>query len=327
MKEFVIGDRQEGQRLDKYLGKLLDRAPKSFLYKMLRKKNIVLNGKKAAGNEILKKEDVIRVYFKDETFDAFSSGQTALAAKIHAGADDKNIFHEKEPDVLYEDRDLLILNKPAGMLSQKAKETDDSVNEWAIRYLLSTGELKEAELRDFSPSIGNRLDRNTSGIITVGKTVRGLQLLGEWFRDHSAKKYYLSVVKGEIREGGTLDGYLEKDGRKNRVAVSQNTGEQKSRIELTYQPLEVFSEYTLLEILLKTGKPHQIRAQLSAIGHPILGDPKYGDLTLNRVWKKRTGLARQLLHACRLEKPDGETVAEAPLPKDFSAVLNELGRK
>lgn len=319
MKEFVINDRQAGQRLDKYLGKVLDRAPKSFLYKMLRKKNIVLNEKKAGGGEILQINDTIRIYFSDETFEKFSSNgnQAGSAAMQNRTVDQTN------PQVICEDHDFLFIDKPAGVLSQKAKETDDSINEWAIRYLLRSGQLKEEDLADFKPSIGNRLDRNTSGLITVGKTVSGLQQLGEWFHDHTAKKYYRCIVAGEVREAGELDGYLKKDRSNNRVQIMDEAKEGAQRIRLSYEPVACYAGYTDLCILLHTGRTHQIRAQMAQMKHPILGDPKYGDFQKNKTWKQKTGLDRQLLHAARLELPDGRCV-EAPLPEDYRQVLDTL---
>ena len=319
MKEFVISDRQAGQRLDKYLGKVLDQAPKSFLYKMLRKKNIVLNDKKADGREILQKNDAVRIYFSDETFEKFSSGgkQAGKEAMQNCAVD------RTDPQIIYEDADILFVDKPAGVLSQKAKESDDSINEWAIRYLLRSGQLAQDDLVDFKPSIGNRLDRNTSGLITVGKTISGLQQLGTWFHDHTAKKYYRCIVAGEVCESGELDGFLKKDAKTNQVQILPVAEADAQRIRLSYRPVTCFKGYTDLEILLHTGKTHQIRAQLAQMKHPILGDPKYGDLRENKSWKQKTGLNRQLLHAARLELPDGRCM-EAPLPEDYRIALDML---
>lgn len=319
MKEFLISDRQAGQRLDKYLAKVLDRAPKSFLYKMMRKKNIVLNDKKADGKEILQKNDAVRIYFSDETFARFSSGGTGTerAAMKNRSVDRTN------PQIIYENEDFLFVDKPAGVLSQKAKDTDDSINEWAIRYLLRSGQLKEEDLTDFRPSIGNRLDRNTSGLITVGKTVSGLQQLGIWFHDHTAKKYYRCIVAGEIRSEGELDGYLIKDAKTNQVRITEKEESGAQRISLSFRPVANYAGYTDLEILLKTGRTHQIRAQMAQMGNPILGDPKYGDRKRNGAWKTKTGLSRQLLHAYRLALPDGR-IMEAPLPEDYRSVLDSL---
>ena len=162
MKEFQITENEAGQRFDKYLAKLLRNAPKSFFYKMLRKKNITLNGRKATGNEKLNTGDQIRLFLSDETFSKFSQQeQTARAVT--------------DLDIIYEDTDILLINKPAGMLSQPDDTKEPSMVEYLIGYLLQNGSLTEENLRTFHPSVCNRLDKNTSGVIAAGKSLAGLQ--------------------------------------------------------------------------------------------------------------------------------------------------------
>ena len=194
MREFVITPNEANQRMDKYLGKLLKEAPKSFFYKMLRKKNIVLNDKKATGNEKLKTGDSIKLYLSDETFDKFAGARENVPALNQKKRNQWTL----EASVVYEDENVLFLNKPVGILSQKATPEDVSVNEYVIRYLLDTHAIEEKELQTFKPSICNRLDRNTSGLITAGKSLQGLQELSVWFRDRSVGKYYLCLVKGVL---------------------------------------------------------------------------------------------------------------------------------
>ena len=169
MKEFTISSNEAGQRFDKYLGNLLSEASMSFIFKMLRKKNFTLNGKKAAGNELLKQGDVVKLFLSDETFDKFASKnnkkQKANSWKVYSEEDLKKLGLL----VVYEDSHILAFHKPAGMLSQKAKDSDISVNEYLIGYLLHKQELTAEELHTFKPSIANRLDRNTSGLILCGK--------------------------------------------------------------------------------------------------------------------------------------------------------------
>ena len=172
MKEFQIRDNEAGQRFDKYLSKLLRNAPKSFFYKMLRKKNITLNGKKATGNEKLEAGDQVKLFLSDETFDKFSQQDKAARAVTTL-------------DVLYEDADVLLINKPAGMLSQPDDTKEPSMVEYVIGYLLEKGELTEEDLWTFRPSVCNRLDKNTSGIIAAGKSLVGLQELSELFHDRT----------------------------------------------------------------------------------------------------------------------------------------------
>ena len=212
MKELIIHDNEAGQRLDKLLRKYLSEAPGSFIYKMLRKKNIVLNGKKATGNEHLKKGDSVKLFLADDTIAKFqAAGKTV----------EESIKNTVKLDVIYEDQNVIFINKPSGMLSQKAKETDVSVVENVTAYLLESGQLTRENLKTFRPSICNRLDRNTSGLIVAGKSLAGLQQMGELFKKRTLKKYYLCIVKGRITEPAHIRGYLVKDEKTNRVSLSK----------------------------------------------------------------------------------------------------------
>ena len=187
MKQFTINGNEAGQRFDKYLAKLLREAPKSFVYKMLRKKNITLNGKKATGNEKLNQGDEIRLFFSDETYLKFSGKEAAPRAST-------------ELSVVYENRDILLINKPAGMLSQPDETKEPSLVEYVTGYLLDTGAVTEEELVTFRPSVCNRLDKNTSGLVAAGKSLAGLQALSELFHDRTIHKDYLCIVKGVLKE-------------------------------------------------------------------------------------------------------------------------------
>ncbi len=418
MQEFVVARAEAGGRFDKYLKRLLPLASSGFLYRMLRKKNITLNDKKAEGKEILAEKDVVKLFFSEETFLKFTGRSESVSISGRNRTDEGNKDFVKKPPkdcrkayqqlgeipVIYEDEDILILNKPVGALSQKAKKEDVSLNEWMIGYLLEKKEISEEGLSRFCPSVCNRLDRNTSGLLLCGKTLRGSRFLSEVLRDRSLHKYYLTYAEGKIEYPITLRGYLKKEAEKNRSKViseevyrkrvltaesernqkkvlvaepernqekvltekpernqkkvltaepgesqkrvltagaegyrkkaSAPTGGEKEhpkeyqkeyhRIETVIKPL-FYSEgmdCTKLEILLVTGKSHQIRAHLSEIGHPVLGDIKYG-------WKPKRkeemGLKHQLLHAYRVEFPkrEGEfaylsgKAVTAPLPELF----------
>lgn len=315
MKEFNIKTHEAGQKLDKYLAKVLSQAPKSFVYKMLRKKNIVLNDKKADGHEVLKESDSIKIYFSDETFEKFADPSFFRQAKPPKP---KKAVVEPAlvPEIVFEDAHVLILNKPAGLLSQKAVAEDYSANDFVLDYLLSSGQLSEADLCTFKPSICNRLDRNTSGLLIAGKTMAGLQSMGAALKDRDMAKYYLCLVKGVVKEKQHLKGYLSKDEKSNRVTVKAEAFEGADYIETSYEPLNVYGDSTLLLVHLITGRSHQIRAHLSSIGHPILGDYKYGDKGINDRLKKATGVKSQLLHAFRVIMPDGR-IFEAPEPETF----------
>jgi len=313
MKEIIISENEAGQRLDKLLAKYLNEAPKSFFYKMLRKKNIVLNGKKATGNEKLNVGDSVKLFLADETIEKFSSIQIQ---KVKTNL-----------DIIYEDEHILLINKPVGMLSQKADKKDASLVEYLITYLLDSGSLTKEELRTFHPSVCNRLDRNTSGMVAAGKSLAGLQELSALFKDRSLKKYYRCLVNGKITETQYLKGYLYKDEKHNKVVISKTELKDSLPIETEYRPVEVFQDTTLLEVHLITGRTHQIRAHLASQGHPIIGDYKYGNKTLNDTYKKEFKLESQLLHAYRLEFPNLEGALKAVSEKVFIAEVPALFKK
>ena len=314
MKEFTIKNHEAGQKLDKYLAKVLSQAPKSFLYKMLRKKNIVLNDKKADGHEVLKASDSIKIYFSDETFEKFADPIFKSAGDCSANKkkSEKNLL----PEIIYEDQDILLLNKPVGLLSQKAAKDDYSANDFVIDYMLSSGQLSKEDLLTFKPSICNRLDRNTSGLLIAGKTMSGLQRMSAALKERDMAKYYLCLVNGRLNEKQHLKGYLLKDEKTNKVTVKKQAFAGADHIETSYEPVAYYGNSTLLLVHLITGRSHQIRAHLASIGHPILGDYKYGNKGINDRLKKATGVSSQLLHAYRLIMPDGQTF-EAKEPETF----------
>ena len=198
MQSFKVGKNEAGQRLDKLLMKKMNKAPKSFIYKMLRKKNITLNSSKAKGSEILNQNDEIKMFLSDQTIDKFTQRVDVRDVK-------------KSFELVYEDDYILVVNKPLGLLSQKAKATDVSLNEQILSYLLESSFIVEEELQTFKPSICNRLDRNTSGLIIAGKTLISLQTLAELFRKGAVDRYYLTIVCGHIKDKNNLSAYLAKD--------------------------------------------------------------------------------------------------------------------
>lgn len=326
MQSMQIADNQAGQRLDKYLRRLMPTAGTGFLYKMLRKKNITLNGRKAEGNELLQKGDTVQFFFSEETFQHFT--QTALTDAVSAINEYERAYRKLQGiQICYEDAHVLILNKPSGILTQRAKPNEDSLNEWMLGYLLATKKTDAAALSIFRPSVLNRLDRNTSGLVLCGLSLEGSRKLSELIRQRAIKKYYLTLVKGRLQSADVLEGILRKDSAANKVQLSKEG--DGSVIRTAYRPLAHGGDATLLEVELITGKTHQIRVHMASIGHPILGDPKYGDPVFNRSFGKRLP-PYQLLHAARLEFPAmeapfdalSECRIKAPLPSVFQEVMD-----
>ena len=189
-------------------------------------------------------------------------------------------------------------------------------------YLLDSGKLKKEDLACFRPSVCNRLDRNTSGIVAAGRSLPGLQIMSEVIKDRSLGKYYVCVVRGIVKGEARIEGWLTKNEKTNQVSIRKEETPGSLLIRTAYRPLASGNGYTLLEVHLITGRSHQIRAHLASIGHPIAGDPKYGDPRVNEEVKKRFGVRSQMLHAWRLVMP--ETISE-PLSylagKEFTAPM------
>ncbi|MBE5966672.1 MAG: RluA family pseudouridine synthase [Lachnospiraceae bacterium] len=320
MRQFIVQQNEAGQRFDKLLLKILNKAPKSFIYKMLRKKNIVLNGKKADGSERLAVNDEIKLFLSDATIEQFQEAVDPVKTDYHL-------------DIIYEDSHLLMINKPYGVLSQKAEKDDISLVEYIISYLLSSKQLTKEQLVSFRPGICNRLDRNTSGLILAGKSLLGLQEMARLLKYRDVDKYYLCIVKGKVKERQRIEGYLEKDTGKNTVIIQQEQPGNSDYICTEYEPLAYSSvnnsrgvkgSYTLLQVKLITGRSHQIRAHLASIGYPIVGDFKYGEQKTNLFFKSTYGLSHQLLHSYRMVFPVIEGELSYLSGKEFKAEPPEI---
>lgn len=342
MQTFEIRKNEAGQRFDKYLKKLLSEAPSGFIYKMLRKKNITLNGKKADGSEKLKEEDEVKLFLSEETFARFASPVLKSFEGYTCQGMDK--YPAVSLEIVYEDDDILIINKPSGMLSQKAKADDISANEYIIGYLLRKHTIEWEDLATFTPSICNRLDRNTSGLLIAGKSLKGLQDMARQLNNRLMEKYYCCLVKGKVEKPELIEGWLYKDEKNNQVTVFPMEQSGSKYIKTGYQPLSYYQKennkaclqkikgqdvsaamelFTLLEVHLITGRSHQIRAHLASMGHPIVGDFKYGEKETNGWFSQKFRIHSQMLHAWRMKFPDGREFT-APPGEEFVRVLGKI---
>ncbi len=266
MKEFKITDAETGQTLLKYLSKILPLASISLLHKSLRKKNITINHKKCSGKEILGDNDIVQIWFSDETFSLFSKRTKKYSLKK------RNFNFAKY--IIYEDEHIIIVNKPAGILTQGDESGEFTLNDALLKYCNFENDSTA------KPSVCNRLDRNTGGLVLCGKTISGLQTLNQIIKNRSLLKKYRCIVFGKTKKEETLKSFLTKSNESNKVTISNNKTNDSLPIETKYKRISVIEKNgllcSLLEVQLVTGRSHQIRAHLSFIGHPILGDKKYG---------------------------------------------------
>ncbi|MBR0173296.1 MAG: GIY-YIG nuclease family protein [Lachnospiraceae bacterium] len=306
MRELIIDSEKDGMRLDRVLAGYLKAADSGFLHKMLRKKNIVVNGKKADGAFRVTEGDTVTLFLAEDTIGKF------LGQEDKTGTDTERLLRAYETvrgddgesvAIIYEDDALLLVNKPGGVLSQKDRSGKASLNDWLRGYLLSTGRVTEESLADFSPSVVNRLDRNTTGLIVCAKTRSAARAFAALQQSGATEKTYLTVVCGRSRDEGSVRRTVRQDGRENRVYVTDR--EDGTDESLSYRLLhyDEKTDASLLRVRLKEGKKHQIRAQLAGEGLPVAGDYKYGNRQRNDMWKAVYGVRAQLLHSFLLTFP------------------------
>lgn len=284
MTSYEIDINDAGMRLDRYVRKLFPKAKASLLYKSIRKKNITVNGKKAKEEDVLEIGDKVEVYFSDDTISKFSKTPRRIAGHF--------------PKVVAESDDFIVMEKPVGILSHgTGKKFERNMVDDMLTYLIHEKSYNPRLENTFIPSICNRLDRNTSGLILGAKTAEGLRDANQWIRERKLKKYYLTIVEGRLESERTVENRLEKEEDKNRM-VEGDDGKFAKGI---YRPLDFKNGFTLVEAELVTGRTHQIRQQLASIGHPIVGDQKYGKKS-----RRFPELHHQLLHAYRLVFPPSD---------------------
>ncbi len=285
MKSFTIGKNDAGQRLDRFITKAAPHLPLSMLHKGIRTKNIKVNRKRATANQRLNEGDLVELYLKDEVLTPGEKHYDFLRAG-------------KQLQIIYEDGQILLAHKPEGLLSHgDEKEYSDTLIGRIKRYLFEKGEFNPEEETSFTPALANRIDRNTGGIVIAAKTAEALRILNQKIKDREIDKYYLCLVHGTPKpKEALLKGYLVKDEKKNKVTVHKNPIPNGRTIETHYSVLATKGNVSLLEIHLLTGRTHQIRAHMESVGHPLVGEGKYG----KNAADKKKGFKHQALYSYKL---------------------------
>lgn len=306
---------ESGKRLHRYLRNLMPNFPLGQIYKMIDQGKVRVNGKRKNQNYELAADDEVIIHIEEEAFREANAGAVQKKPKF--------IGVNAKIDVVFEDEGLLVVNKPAGLLTHpdQAQQKDTLIGR-VHAYLYRKGELDSAM---FLPATANRLDRNTSGLVLVGKTAGMLHQLNQWIQNREMEKYYITLVEGRMEGEGEIDASLVRDERSNRTLVVSgrnlvnSDAERQGEKEATtrYQVLQTGKSHSLVEIELITGRTHQIRTHFQSIGHPLLGDIKYGGRALGSI-------NHQLLHAWRIALPDGREF-RAPVPPLFRQTMERVG--
>lgn len=287
MKTLKIERNDAGQRLDKFLSKAVKGLPPSLMYKYIRTKKIKVNRARAVQNQMLSEGDEVQLFIRDEFFDSPEQDLGALG-RIRP-----------KLDVVYEDENILLLNKRPGVLvHEDTAATDNTLIMHVKAYLAQKGEYDPNSEQSFSPALCNRIDRNTGGIVIAAKNAAALREMNEKIRNDELRKFYYCAVHGHLpKRSDTLHAYLWKDAARNEVTISDTRKPGYKEIITKYRVLNETPTASLLEVELVTGRTHQIRAHLAHIGHPLLGDGKYG---INRT-DRAQGYKFQALYAYRLQ--------------------------
>ncbi|AJG98095.1 pseudouridine synthase [Clostridium sp. MF28] len=314
-----IGPNEAGQRLDKFLRKLLKDVPLSAIFKALRKKDIRVNGKKENEKYFLQEGDVVEIKY------------------IQSNKEDKKEkFIKVDPKrikIAYEDENVVVIEKWPDVLvhSDSNNSEEPTLTDYVLSYLNDKGDYIPENEITFTPAACNRLDRNTSGMVMFGKTFEGLKAINEAIREDEIRKYYYALAKGKIR-AGLYEAYILKNPETNTSKIYDTEVKNSKKISMEISIVESNGAYSLLEIHLITGRSHQIRAHLAHLGNPIIGDNKYGDKKLNSFFESKYGLNFQYLYAYKLnfrkingklEYLKNKTIASA-LPPIFKKIKQDV---
>ncbi len=319
----TITSNDENQRVDKFLKRILNDAPLSFIYKMFRQKDVKVNGKRVKIDYILHENDVVDIYIKEALLEQFH--KDALLRPVKA-----------DFPILYEDENILVIDKPKGLIVHEGEgEKRITLQNMVLNYLKDKKEWDPSSLATFVPSPAHRLDRNTTGIVIFGKNLPTLQQLLELFRTRTQiEKHYTLLVRGITPEQGEIKFALLKDSEKKMVKVAPV--EKGAKPALTrYKRIKAYQGgFSLVEAELLTGRTHQLRVHFAAIGHPIVGDSKYGDFKINDTFEKMYGLKNQFLHASyfKFKEIDGKLSYLSgkefisPLPEKEKQILASVSK-
>ncbi len=279
MKSFIITDKDAGGRVDRFISKTFDKLPKSLMYKEIRKKNIKVNKKRCTPEQVLSSGDLLELYLKDDVLEIRKKHYDFLNAST-------------DLDIIYEDDNIILINKKVGVLCHPdGKDYIDNIVARLKRYLYDKKEW-DPETSTFTPSLANRIDRNTGGIVIGAKNSQALKIMNDKIKAREIEKYYLTVVHGKMsKKSELLSAYLTKNEKKNMVTVTDYQVPNSKKIITEYTVLDYYPDASLLEVKLHTGRTHQIRAHLAHIGHPLYGDGKYGN---------EKGRYRQALYSYKL---------------------------
>ncbi len=285
MRQIEITKNDSDQRLDKFLTKRFKNMPQSLMYKYIRTKYIKLNGKKCEISSRLNEGDILTLYIKDEFFEEQPDEYDFLKAPVKL-------------DIIYEDENIMLLNKKPGLIVHPDENYHfDSLIARVQHYLYEKGEYEPKKENSFAPALVNRIDRNTGGIVIAAKNAETLRIMNQKVKDRELNKYYLCIAVGIFeKKSDLLTGYLEKNESQNRVYISKKPTENSKTIKTKYKVLAEKNNFSLVEVDLLTGRTHQIRAHLASIGHPLLGDGKYGKNEINR----KMGYKWQALYSYKL---------------------------